>query len=47
MIYKRGCDKKGSDGSCSRCGKRWACGVYWYKFMWNGQLIREIYETGQ
>jgi integrase len=41
MIYKRGCDKKGPNGSCTKCGDRGSCGVYWYKFMWQGQLIRE------
>jgi integrase len=41
MIYKRGCDKKGPDGTCSKCGDRGSCGVYWYKFMWQGKLIRE------
>jgi hypothetical protein len=46
MIYKRGCDKKGQDGSCSKCGKRGSCGVYWYKFMWQGKLIRESTKQG-
>lgn len=46
MIYKRGCDKAGPDGSCSKCGKRRACGVYWYKFMWQGKLIRESTKQG-
>src|SRR5262249_13191429 len=41
MIYKRGCDKKGPNGACSKCGEKRACGVYWYKFMWDGKLIRE------
>jgi integrase len=41
MIYKRGCDKKGPNGTCGRCGGRGSCGVYWYKFMWQGKLIRE------
>jgi integrase len=40
-IYKRGCDKKGPDKTCSKCGERGSCGVYWYKFMWNGELVRE------
>jgi integrase len=42
-IYKRGgCDKNGSNGTCSKCGKKKeACGVYWYKFMWDGELVRE------
>ncbi len=41
MIYKRGCDKMGPSSSCSKCGKRGSCGVYWYKFMWQGKLVRE------
>jgi integrase len=41
MIYKRGCNKKGRSGTCSKCGERGACGVYWYKFMWDGKLVRE------
>lgn len=41
MIYKRGCNKKGSDQTCTKCGGRGTCGAYWYKFMWNGKLIRE------
>jgi len=41
MIYKRGCDGKGLNGTCSKCGERGACGVYWYKFMWQGRLVRE------
>jgi integrase len=41
MIYKRGKCNLGSDGRCKKCGKRGACGVYWYKFMWQGKLIRE------
>jgi hypothetical protein len=42
-IYRRGCcDKKGPNGTCSRCGKkRGSCGVYWYKFNWRGDVIRE------
>jgi integrase len=46
MIYKRGCDKKGPNGTCSKCGERGSCGVYWYKFMWNGMLIRESTKQG-
>jgi integrase len=41
MIYKRGCDKKGVNGVCSKCGERGSCGVYWYKFMWQGRMVRE------
>ena len=42
-IYRRGgCDKKGPNNTCSKCGKkRGKCGVYWYKFMWNGEMVRE------
>jgi integrase len=41
MIYKRGQCKLDSDGKCPNCGKRGSCGVYWYKFMWQGRLVRE------
>jgi integrase len=41
VIYKRGCNRKGPNGKCSKCGDRGACGVYWYKFMWQGKLLRE------
>ena len=46
-IYRRGrCNKKGPNGTCSKCGpkkgrKRGSCGVYWYKFMWNGESLRK------
>src|SRR6266496_3500169 len=46
MIYKRGCNKKGPDGTCSKCGKRRACGVYWYKFVWKGEPVRESSKQG-
>ena len=46
MIYKRGCDKKGPNGICSKCGERGSCGVYWYKFMWQGKLVRESTKQG-
>src|SRR5258706_5098508 len=46
MIYKRGCNKKGPNKTCSKCGERGACGVYWYKFMWNGKLVRESTRQG-
>lgn len=46
MIYKRGCDKKGPDGTCSRCGGRGRCGFYWYRFMWKGELVRESTRQG-
>jgi len=41
MIYKRGKCKFDSEGKCRKCGKKSSCGVYWYKFMWNGKLVRE------
>ncbi len=46
MIHKRGCDKKGPNGTFSKCGERGSCGVYWYKFMWQGKLIRESTKQG-
>jgi hypothetical protein len=46
MIYKRGCNTKGVNGTCSKCGERGACGVYWYKFMWQGKLVRESTKQG-
>ena len=32
--------------TCSKCGERGSCGVYWYKFMWQGKLIRESTKQG-
>jgi integrase len=46
MIYKRGCNKKGPNGVCGKCGERGTCGVYWYKFMWRGKLVRESSKQG-
>jgi hypothetical protein len=46
VIYKRGCNSKGPNGTCSKCGQRGACGVYWYKFMWQGKLVRESTKQG-
>jgi integrase len=46
MIYKRGCDKNGPNSTCSKCGERYSCGVYWYKFMWQGKLVRESTKQG-
>lgn len=46
MIYKRGCNKRGPNGLCSKCGERGSCGVYWHKFMWQGKLIRESTKQG-
>ena len=42
VIYKRGgCDQDGPNATCSKCGKRQSCGVYWYKIKWKGEVIRE------
>ena len=46
MIYKRGKCELDSDGRCEKCGKRGTRGVYWYKFMWMGKLIRESTKQG-
>ena len=46
MIYKRGCNKKGPNGTCTKCSGRGSCGVYWYKFMWQGKLVRESTKQG-
>jgi integrase len=46
MIYKRGKCKLDREGKCEKCGKRGACGVYWYKFMWDGKLVRESTRQG-
>lgn len=46
MIYKRGRCNLDSEGRCAKCGKRGTCGVYWYKFMWLGKLIRESTKQG-
>jgi integrase len=46
MIYKRGKCKLDSEGRCVKCGKRGSCGVHWYKFMWQGKLIRESTKQG-
>ncbi len=47
MIYKRGCNNRGKkDGTCSKCGERGSCGVYWYKFMWQGKLVRQSTKQG-
>jgi integrase len=46
MIYKRGTCKLDSEGKCAKCGRRGSCGVYWYKFMWQGELVRESTRQG-
>jgi integrase len=46
MIYKRGHCRLDSDGKCPKCGKRGSCGRYWYRFMWEGKLIRESTKQG-
>src|SRR6266702_1807765 len=45
-ISTRSCDKTGPNGTCSKCGERGSCGVYWYKFMWQGLLVRESTKQG-
>lgn len=46
-IYKRGgCNKNRPNGTCSKCGKRGSCGTYWYKFQWQGKLIRKSTHQG-
>src|SRR5215831_13636345 len=46
MIYKRGQCTLDPGGKCPKCGKRGSCGVYWYKFMWQGRLVRESTKQG-
>lgn len=46
MIYKRGCNRKGPNGTCNKCGERGSCGHYWYKFMWQGKLVRKSTKQG-
>jgi integrase len=46
MIYKRGKCKLDADGRCARCGRRGSCGKYWYRFMWQGKLLRESTKQG-
>lgn len=46
MIYKRGKCNLDANGKCPKCGKRGSCGVYWYKFMWHGELVRESTKQG-
>jgi integrase len=56
MIYKRfscsergTCNKKGPNKSCSKCRictERRKDGKYWYKFVWQGKLIRESTKQG-
>jgi hypothetical protein len=43
---QRGKCKLDPEGKCEKCGKRGACGVYWYKFMWDGKLVRESTRQG-
>src|SRR4029077_14946456 len=45
-VYKRGTCKLDFSGRCKNCGKRGTCGVYWYKFMWQGKLVRESTKQG-
>ena len=46
MIYKRGKCELDSAGRCQKCGKRGTCGIYWYKFMWLGRLVRQSTKQG-
>jgi integrase len=46
VIYKRGKCKLDSRGQCVRCGKRGTCGIYWYKFVWLGEVVRESTKQG-
>jgi hypothetical protein len=46
MIYKRGKCRLGTDLKCKKCGRRGTCGIYWYKFMWMGKLVRESTKQG-
>ncbi len=56
MIYKRfscseggTCNKKGPEKSCSKCDiltERRKDGKYWYKFVWQGKLVRESTKQG-
>lgn len=46
MIYKRGKCELDAEGRCLKCGKKGSCGVYWYKFMWQGKLVRESTKQG-
>src|SRR5215467_11605396 len=46
MIYKRGKCKLDSQGKCPKCGKKGSCGIYWYKFMWKGDLVRKSTKQG-
>ena len=48
MIYKRitcskggTCNRKGPKSAFSKCREHRTTGVYWYKFMWKGSLVRE------
>jgi integrase len=46
VIYKRGKCRQDANGRCAKCGRRGSCGVYWYKFMWQGRLVRESTRQG-
>lgn len=46
MIYKRGCDKRGPNETCSKCEGQGECGSYSYRFMWEGRLIRKSTHQG-
>lgn len=46
IYLRRGCDTNGPDGTCSRCGKKEACGVWWFKIKWQGRVIRQSTKVG-
>ncbi len=46
VFNKRGKSELDAEGRCPKCGKKGSCGVYWYKFMWKGKLIREPTKQG-
>lgn len=46
IYLRRGCDTNGPDGTCSRCGKKEACGVWWFKIKWQGRIIRQSTKVG-
>lgn len=35
------CNKKVPDGTCTKCGKRAAGGIWWYRFRFAGRIIHE------
>lgn len=48
MVYMRvnceirgTCNKKGHDGTCTKCGKRPTGGIWWFRFRFLGRMIHE------